>query len=158
MRSRVRAWHGAWVFDVFVNACLRRARGQLEAMIFDAIAAAHDLRGQLEAGADAYFRFVESDLARWRVLFSGGAAVSGEVAEEAMQLHLGTERGFAQLFAAVAPHRDEQQLLAFAHAIGGAGHQLAEWWLRTPGVARSQVVQWYCEVCWEGLRALDDPR
>jgi AcrR family transcriptional regulator len=140
--------------DGIYLACLRRARTQLEAMIFDAIATASDLRTQLERGADAYFRFVENDPARWHVLFGGGAAVSGDVAEEAMQLHLATERQFAELLVAAAPNEDEQQLLACAHAIGGAAHQLAQWWLRTPGVARQQVVQWYSAVCWEGLNYL----
>jgi AcrR family transcriptional regulator len=142
--------------DGIYLACLRRARAQLEAMLTAAVADAPDLRAQIACGADAYFRFVESDPARWRVLFGGGAAVSGEVAEEAMQLHLATERRFAELFALAAPDADAQRLLAFAHSVGGAAHQLAQWWLRTPGVPREQVVRWYCEVCWNGLRLLTD--
>src|SRR3982074_733164 len=74
--------------DGIYLACLRRARGQLEEMIFQGIGRAPDARSQIERGADAYYRFVEEAPARWRVLFGGGAAVSGEVAEEAMQLHL----------------------------------------------------------------------
>jgi AcrR family transcriptional regulator len=135
-------------------ACLRRARAQLESMLFGAMAEAPDLRAKVELGADAYFRFVESDPARWRVLFGGDAAVSGAAAEEAMQLHLATERRFTTLLAGTDAARDEQRLLAFAHAVGGASHQLAQWWLRTPGVRREQVVAWYCEVAWSGLRAL----
>jgi AcrR family transcriptional regulator len=137
--------------DGIYLACLRRARGQLEAMLFEAIASTSNLREQLERGADAYFGFVERDPARWHVLFGGGAAVSGEVAEEAMQLHLATERRFAELFARAAPQHEPQALLAFAHSIGGAAHQLAQWWLRTADVSREQVVSWYCQVSWEGL-------
>jgi AcrR family transcriptional regulator len=137
--------------DGIYLACLRRARGQLESMLADAMATAAEPREQLERGADAYFGFVEQDPARWRVLFGGGAAVSGEVAEEAMRLHMATEQRFAELFAGVAPRQDPQALLAFAHSIGGAAHQLAQWWLRTPGVSREQIVGWYCQVCWEGL-------
>src|SRR4029077_13133683 len=121
-------------------------------MLADAMVTAADPREQLERGADAYFGFVEQDPARWRVLFGGGAAVSGEVAEEAMRLHMATEQRFAELFAGVAPRQDPQALLAFAHSIGGAAHQLAQWWLRTPGVTREQVVEWYCAATWEGLR------
>ena len=139
--------------DGIYLACLRRARTQMEAMLMDAIASGAGLREQLERGADAYFRFVESDPARWHVLFGSGAAVSGVVAEEAMQLHLATERRFAELFARAAPQHDQKALLAYAHAIGGAGHQLAEWWLRTPGISRGQVVRWYSQVCWGGLGA-----
>jgi AcrR family transcriptional regulator len=141
--------------DGIYLACLRRARTELEALLFEAVVAAGpDLRGQLVAGADAYFRFVEQGPQRWRVLFGGGAAVSGEVAEAAMQLHLGTERRFADLFRQAAPDAGEQQLLAYAHAIGGAAHQLAQWWLRTPGVPREQVVETYCAVTWDGLAAV----
>jgi AcrR family transcriptional regulator len=139
--------------DGIYLACLHRARGQLEAMLAEAVASVTDPREQLERGADAYFRFVETDPARWHVLFGGGAAVSGDVAEEAIQLHLGTERGFAELFARLAPQQDPQALLAFAHSIGGAAHQLAQWWLRTPQIPREQIVRWYSAVCWEGLRS-----
>jgi AcrR family transcriptional regulator len=141
--------------DGIYLACLRRARTQLEAMLFEAMATASDLRTQIERGADAYFRFVESDPARWRVLFGGDAAVSGAVAEEAMQLHLATERRFADLLAGRSVSEDEQRVLAFSHAVGGAAHQLAQWWLRTPGIPRERVVEWYCAVTWEGVRGLD---
>jgi AcrR family transcriptional regulator len=137
-------------------ACLRRARGELEAMMFGAIGSAPpaDLRAQLEGGADAYYRFVENGPDRWRVLFGGSAGVSGDAAEEAMQLHLGTERRFAELLGAALPDEDPQRLQAFAHSIGGAAHQLAQWWLRTPGIPRARVVSWYCEASWDGLRVL----
>jgi hypothetical protein len=88
------------------------------------------------------------------VLFGGEAALSGDAAEEATELHLATERGFAELLKAAAPERDETELAAFAHAIGGAAHQLAQWWLRTTGIPRSQVVEWYCAATWTGLRPL----
>ena len=140
--------------DGIYLACLRRARGQLETMMFEAMATASDLRAQIERGADAYFRFVESDPQRWRVLFGGDAAVSGAVAEEAMQLHLATERRFVALLAGTPAGEDEQRALAFAHAVGGAAHQLAQFWLRTEGISREQVVEWYCAVTWEGLRGL----
>jgi len=137
--------------DGIYLACLRRARGQLEKAIFDATSSTTDPREQLELGADAYFGFVESDVARWRVLFGGGAAVSGEVAEEAMELHLATERQFAALLAAAAPGADDELVRAYAHGIGGAAHQIAEWWLRTKGIPRQTVVRWYCELCWSGM-------
>jgi AcrR family transcriptional regulator len=139
--------------DGIYLACLERARGQLDEMLASAVASASGPREQLERGANAYFAFVERDPARWRVLFGGGAAVSGDVAERAMQLHLATERRFAQLFALAAPAGEAQALLAFAHSIGGAAHQLAQWWLRTPGVSRQQIVAWYCGICWDGLAA-----
>jgi AcrR family transcriptional regulator len=140
--------------DGIYLACLRRARGQLETMMFEAMATASDLRSQIERGADAYFRFVESDPQRWRVLFGGDAAISGAVAEEAMQLHLATERRFVALLAGTPAGEDEQRAQAFAHAVGGAAHQLAQFWLRTDGITREQVVEWYCAVTWEGLRGL----
>ncbi|HEX8085065.1 MAG TPA: TetR/AcrR family transcriptional regulator [Solirubrobacteraceae bacterium] len=136
-------------------ACLRRARGQMEAMMAEAWAGAEGLRGKLEAGADAYFRFVESEPLRWRVLHGSDSGVPPAVAEEATQMHLATERGFTALLAGTAAaDADPQRILAFCHAIGGAGHQLAQWWLRTPGISREQLVAWYCEATWSGVRAL----
>ena len=85
--------------DGIYLACLKRARSDLEAMLAEATASATDPRERLRRGADAYFGFVERGPARWHVLFGGGAAVSGDVAEEAMRLHLATERRFAELFA-----------------------------------------------------------
>ena len=141
--------------DGIYLACLQRARRELEALLFRAVAAAGpDLRAQFVAGADAYFRFVEQGPERWRVLFGGGAAVSGDVAETAMQLHLGTERRFAELFRQAAPDADQQRLAAYAHGIGGAAHQMAQWWLRTPGVAREDVVEMYRAVTWDGLASV----
>jgi AcrR family transcriptional regulator len=132
-------------------ACLKRARSHMEAMLAEAVAGADSLEGRIERAADAYFRFVEQDPARWRVLFGGDAAISGTAAEEAMQMHLATERRFAELFAIEAGKQDEQRLLAYSHAVGGAAHQLAQWWLRTPEVTRDQVVGWYMHVVWSGL-------
>lgn len=136
-------------------ACLRRARAQLEEMLFGAMGTATDLRDQIRLGADAYFRFVENDPARWRVLFGGDAAVSPEIAEEAMRLHLATEQRFVGLLTGTpAADQDERRLLAFSHAVGGAIHQLAHYWLRTPDISREQIVEWYCDVTWAGVRGL----
>jgi AcrR family transcriptional regulator len=134
-------------------ACLRRARAQMETMLIAAVSGAQDLEMRIERASDAYFRFVESDPARWRVLFGGGAALSGAVADEAMELHLSTERRFADLFRVAAGPGDEQRLLAFSHGAGGAAHQLAQWWLRTSGVSREQIVAWHMELVWTGLRS-----
>jgi len=138
-------------------ACLRRAREQMEALLFGAMAQAPDLPSRIEAGADAYFRFLERDPARWRVLFGGDAAVPPAIAEEAMDLHLATERRFASLLDDPPEDLDPQRVTAFSHAVGGAIHQLAQWWLRNPELKREQLVAWYCDVTWNGVRALLTP-
>ena len=138
-------------------ACLRRARGQMEAMMAEAWATTPDLRTKLERGADAYFRFVESEPIRWRVLHGADTGVPRAVAEEATQMHLATERGFTALVAGTPAAADPQRVLAYCHALGGAAHQLAQWWLRTPGIPREQLVAWYCEMTWDGVRALVEP-
>jgi AcrR family transcriptional regulator len=137
--------------------CLRRARGQMESMLSAAAGHSRDLRTQVELAADAYFRFVERDSQRWRVLFGGEATLPVEFAQEAIEMHLATERRFAELFAVAAAPHEEQRLLAYSHAIGGAAHQLAQWWLRTPGISREQVVGWYCALVWDGLGAAGQP-
>lgn len=143
--------------DQIYLACLRRARAQMEAALVEAVLQAEGLEDQLRRAADAYFRFLEADPARWRVLFGGDAAVSGPVAEEAMQMHLATEQRFADLFAVGRPPRDGQELLVFSHCVGGAAHQLAQFWLRNPGLTRERIVGWYCELVWHGLAGVLKP-
>jgi len=134
---------------------LRRARAQMEKLIFENMATATDVQSRVRAAADAYFRFVELDPDRFRVLFGADAAsVPSVVAEEAKQLHLRTERGWAAMLSEAAPGYDQRFYQAVAHAIGGAGNQLAKWWLRTPGVSREQLVDWYCEITWGGIGAI----
>jgi AcrR family transcriptional regulator len=135
-------------------ACLARARTQMEAMLIEAVGSASGLRDQIERAADAYFRFVELDPQRWQVLFGGEAALSGSAAEQAMQMHLATEQRFVELFAVASAGRDPHELAALSHGVGGAAHQLAQWWLRTPGVSREDVVRWYAELVWRGVGAL----
>jgi AcrR family transcriptional regulator len=135
-------------------SCLQRARAQMESMLASAVKGSEKLEERIRLAADAYFRFVEDDPDRWRVLFGGDAAVSGAVANEAMQMHLETEQRFADLFGLPTPPQGEQQLVALSHAAGGAAHQLAQWWLRTPEVSRQQLVEWYCAVVWQGLGML----
>jgi AcrR family transcriptional regulator len=136
-------------------AVLRRARGQMEELILENMADATDVQSRVRAAADAYFRFVELDPDRFRVLFGAGAgAVPPVVAEEAKQLHLATERRWAAMFSRDAPGYDERYYQVVAHAIGGAGNQLAQWWLRTPGISREQLVDWYCDITWGGISAM----
>jgi AcrR family transcriptional regulator len=135
-------------------AVLRRARAQMEELMFENMASATDVQSRIRAAADAYFRFVELDPDRFRVLFGADAAVPPAVAEEAKQLHLATEQRFAAMFARDAPGYDDRFYQALAHAIGGAGNQLAQWWLRTPGISREQLVDWYCEITWGGVSAI----
>jgi len=140
--------------DGIYLACLRRARTQLEESMFTAMAGLEPGPDQLRRGAEAYFGFVESNPQRWRVLFGGGAAVSGAIAEEAVRLRFGTEARFAEMMRTVAPHASEARRRGLAHAIGGAAHQLAQWWLRTPELSRGAVVDSYCDFAWPAILAL----
>ena len=135
-------------------ACLRRARHQLEETMFGAVAQSSTPRARLRSGADAYFGFVESSPQRWRVLFGGGAAVSGAVANEAMRLRFETETQIAEWLRTVAPTTDKQSLIALAHAIGGASHQLAQWWLRNPKIAKQTVIDYFVAFSWPAIKEL----
>jgi AcrR family transcriptional regulator len=140
--------------DGIYLACLRRARTQLEDTMFTAMAGAEAGLEQLRRGADAYFGFLETNPPRWRVLFGGGAAVSGAIAEEAMQLRFGTESRMAELLQRAAPHADDVTVRGLAHAVGGAAHQLAQFWLRTPQLSRAAVVDLYCAFAWPAIAGL----
>jgi AcrR family transcriptional regulator len=140
--------------DGLYLACLRRARAQLEEAMFTAMAAIEPGPEQLRRGADAYFGFVERNPQRWRVLFGGGMAVPGALTEEAVQLRFGTETRLAEMLRGVAPGAGESRRRGLAHAIGGAAHQLAQWWLRTPELTRATLVDHYCAFAWPAIQAL----
>ena len=139
--------------DVYL-ACLRRAREQLDASI-DAAVDEHDDPGrQLWLGINAYLRFVEGNATAWQVLFGGGAAVVGPAAEEARRMRFATVDRIAALMQRGSPDVEPRLLEACAHALSGAGEQLAKWWLNTPGVELEEVARIQMALAWLGLERL----
>jgi AcrR family transcriptional regulator len=139
--------------DGIYLACLRRARADLDRQLAHAGNYSR-LEDRLSAGVNGYFNFVEQNRLSWQLLFAGGVAVAGPAAEEAARLRFSTVEGIAQLFAGVTRSSDRTELLAYAHALSGAGEQLAKWWLTRPDLRREQVVAVMVQLMWQGLRPL----
>src|ERR1700735_652252 len=72
--------------DELYLECLHSARGELEAAMVGAASAHAHPRDMLRAGMIAYFTFVQDRGKRWDMLFGGGIAVAGTVAERAEEL------------------------------------------------------------------------
>lgn len=138
--------------DGIYLACLRRARADLDRQL--AHAGNHPrLEDRLRAGVNGYFNFVEQNRLSWRLLFAGGVAVAGPAAEEAARLRFSTVEGIAQLFTGATRSSERTGLLAYAHALSGAGEQLAKWWLTRPDLPKEAVVELMVQLMWQGLQA-----
>jgi AcrR family transcriptional regulator len=144
--------------DELYLECLRRARTELETAIVQAALAQHEPGEQLRSGLGAYFAFVKERGHRWDMLFGGGTAVAGTVAEEAAALRFGTAEKIAALVHAAAPQLPTTTTDAYAHLISGAGEQLAKWWRRNPHVPIADLVTWELDVIWIGLDRITGSR
>ncbi len=121
-------------------AYLGRAGQELLARLQAADPLDGSLAERLEAGARAFFGFVDEHRSGWRVLreemVREGAAVGGQVASiragvtELMSELLASEGGI------VAERVD-----AYAYALVGAGESLADWWLQSPGTPVDVLVE-----------------
>jgi AcrR family transcriptional regulator len=144
--------HFASLDEVYV-ACLHTARAELDARFVDAsVLNQGNPRDQLRAGIRAYFGFVRDHGARWEVLFGGGPAPNGEIGRVAWELRFRTVEQIAALFHVAVPDVAMDETLAYAHAVSGAGEQLARWWREHPEVELDIVVERLMAVVWDGLR------
>jgi AcrR family transcriptional regulator len=137
--------------DELYLECLHAARGELEAAIVASASAHAQPEDMLRAGMTAYFTFVAERGKRWDMLFGGGIAVAGTVAERAEQMRFETVGKIAGLIRAAVPDQPAGKAAAYAHAMSGAGEQLAKWWRRNPHIPLADIVQYHFDMVWTGL-------
>lgn len=142
--------------DELYREILRAARAELDEALAAAVAAADAPAERLRAGLTAYLTFVRDRGRQWDLLFGGGTAVAGELAEESARLRFATADKIAALVRQGAPELDPQAAGAYAHAVSGAGEQLAKWWRAHPSVALDVVVGYLLDVVWSGLAQVAD--
>ena len=135
-------------------ACLRRARNDLEARMIEAADPEGSLADQLAGCVSAYFALVDRGSPAWQLLYGGGAAVAGPAAAEAARLRFATVDRIAKLIRGAAPGIDRRSAAAFAHAVSGAGEQLAKWWQQNPKLRRDQVSAYLIAFAWHGFSQL----
>lgn len=139
--------------DLYV-ACVRAARAELDQRFVDAsILNQGHPRDQLRAGLTAYFRFVAERGASWEVLSGSNALPPGPVGDVASELRLRTADQIGALFSLAVPSVPAEAVAGYAHAVSGAGEQLARWWRQHPDVELETVVGYAMDVAWGGLAA-----
>jgi AcrR family transcriptional regulator len=143
--------------DLYLE-CVRAARAELDARFFDAsILEEGHPRDQLRAGLTAYFQFVADHGAGWEVLSGSGLLPAGPLGDATAELRFRTAEQIATLFDIAVPGFDRDEVRAYAHAVSGAGEQLARWWRRNPEVSLETVVDRAMTLCWDGLHGFVEP-
>ncbi|KQY59768.1 hypothetical protein ASD11_09530 [Aeromicrobium sp. Root495] len=134
-------------------ACVQRARDDYAGELVQAIADAQGVhpREQLRLGADLFFRILERDPGRWRLLFGGGASLSGEYAEQLAGLRLGTIEAIGAALLQATVEAPPGRMEVTAHAVSGVGERLGFWWLDHPDVPREELVEHFVEITWAGV-------
>jgi len=140
--------------DEIYLECIRAAQHELDEAFVAAAAAESTPEDQLRAGVLAYFTFVRDSGQRWAILFGGGSAVAGAVANEVSDLRYETAEKTAGLVRAAAPHLDGDEASAYAHVISGACEQLAKWWRRHPKTSTETVARHCMTAIWAGLASV----
>ena len=145
------------VYKLFGNkdgvylACLKKAREVLNGYIIEHAIKGESLQGRLHGGIEGYFSFVEFERDAFRFLYDSGAAVAGPAARAASQLRFDTVNRIALLLSDLKGVVSEEEVLATAHALSGAGEQLAKWWLTQPNLPKATVVNTMFNLLWAGL-------
>lgn len=145
------------VYKLFGNkdgvylACLKKAREMLNVYIVEEASKANGLKGRLKGGIDGYFAFVENERDAFRFLYDSGAAVAGPASVAASQLRFDTVNRIALLLGDLKGVISDEEIVATAHALSGAGEQLAKWWLTQPLVPKATAVNTMFNLLWAGL-------
>jgi len=130
--------------------------GRLEETIAKAAAAAPGPREQVEAGFQAYFRFVAGEQDAFQVLFGGDTRRDPEFARQVAATEASIASAIAGLIAIEGIEPDHQALLA--HGLVGLAEGASRRWLASdqrgdPTLLAGQVA----ELAWAGLRGVRGP-
>lgn len=139
--------------DAVYLACLREARLCLDAALFDSHSDSAPPHEQLLAAMRGYFLFAVNEPLSWRLLYESGNAVAGPASVEARHLRRQTVAKLADMIRAWRPHADDVEIMAFAHALSGAGEQLSKWQSESE-VDSDRVVSAFLRFAWTGLESL----
>lgn len=154
--------HFASLDDLYLE-CVRDADSELARNLMAAAAiSSGGPQDRLRAGIHAYFTFVKDHATGWEVLFGSSPTPSATVGKAAAEVRLAAAEQIAALFMAELPHLQSGEAQAYAHAVAGAGEQLARWWRHNPDVPLETVVERMMTVVWGGMRGvfeeLGDPQ
>lgn len=132
-------------------ACVERASSAYHAELVRRLDPTARATDQLRAGGEAFFRMVEEQPGRFRLLFGSDAVLPSDYAQQLAEVRFGTIRLIHLQLRSAAPQAPEPELEAAAHAISGAGERLGHWWGTRPDLPRERLVELFVTLCWQGI-------
>jgi AcrR family transcriptional regulator len=140
--------------DELYLECVQDASSELTSRVMDAAILPGGPEDRLRAGIHAYFTFVKDHGRGWDVLFGSSPTPSTPGGQFPAEMRLRTAEQIAALFMAERPRLRPGEAHAYAHAITGAGEQLARWWRYNPDVPRETVVERMMTIVWGGMQGV----
>jgi AcrR family transcriptional regulator len=152
--------HFASKEELHVRLLEENARELLE-RLGQVIAGKELAAARLEAGVDAFFRFVEERRGAWRILFRevtdpGTARVLERIVDQVTEVvaALIAEDPGSRSLPGESERLREQSIRMLAQMLVGAVQSLANWWADNQRVPRERLVELAMDFAWLGLDRL----
>ncbi len=134
-------------------AVLEDVGGRLLTVLTGATAGATTGHARVEEGFSAYFKFVESDRAAFRLLFGASARNDAEFADVVDKV---LDDAAAAVSTLIEIHGSQEHRMVLAHALVGIAEGVSRHTLTDPDgtLASDQLASWIAELAWFGLRGV----
>jgi AcrR family transcriptional regulator len=134
-------------------AVLEDVGGRLLEVLTEATASVETGRARVEEGFSAYFRFVESDRAAFRLLFGASARNDPEFADVVDRV---LDDAAAAVSTLIEIHGSPEHRMVLAHALVGMAEGISRHALTDPDGPHepAQLAGWIAELAWFGLRGV----
>jgi AcrR family transcriptional regulator len=134
-------------------AVLEDVGGRLLEVLTEATSSAQSGRDRVAEGFTAYFRFVESDRAAFRILFGASARNDAEFADVVDAV---LDDAAAAVSTLIELPGSAEHRLVLAHAVVGMAEGISRHALANADEARDpeQLAHWVAELAWFGLRGV----
>ncbi len=127
---------------------------RLQDTVIASAAGADTPKGQVEAGFEAYIRFVEDDPHGFSLLFSGSSRQDPEWGVVTSNVELSIADAIASLIAVDGMSKHHR--LTLAHGIVGLAESMMRFWQREVGTLdRDELLRDLVALAWVGLRGLE---
>jgi AcrR family transcriptional regulator len=134
-------------------AVLEDVGGRLLEVLTEATASVETGRARVERGFAAYFRFVESDRAAFRLLFGASARNDPEFADVVDRV---LDDAAAAVSTLIEIHGSPEHRMVLAHALVGMAEGISRHALTDPDGSHDPdlLAAWIAELAWFGLRGV----
>jgi AcrR family transcriptional regulator len=134
-------------------AVLEDVGGRLLEVLTEATSSAETGRDRVEQGFTAYFRFVESNRAAFRLLFGASARNDAEFADVVDHV---LDDAAAAVSTLIEIHGSPEHRMVLAHALVGMAEGVSRHALTDPdgSLDPAHLADWIAELAWFGLRGV----